>query len=293
MISMEDEEAPDDGMAGPTEVYYDEVADTPNPKLRRISKVDVLSMPESYQSNSPKEELALEYVEHFRRQFVDLYTERRELMLCPINECGVKKFICTTLRPSQLCYKELYDYDSCAAFVADYVTYEPLELAGSLPRHMPSPNSTLAWQAGDCFDMAQLLVSLLLGVGYDAYVVSGYAKKHITLNDECNKSIPKPKTGPAEVRSVRLVCVCVRARARVYVYVLAVRVVAVHGAAARCSCVRVAVLRVAGGRQGGQPSLREQAPDGASICAGAAGCRCLRHRQPVTPNRPTDRAIAP
>eukprot|EP00962_Isochrysis_galbana_P012214 scaffold3451_cov116-Isochrysis_galbana.AAC.6 len=42
----------------------------------------------------------------------------------------------------------------------------------------------MGWQAGDCFDCAQLLCSLLLGVGYDAYVVSGYAPKAVTLVDQ-------------------------------------------------------------------------------------------------------------
>ncbi len=41
--------------------------------------------------------------------------------------CSYQKFICTTLRPTQLPYKELYDYDGCAAFVADYLTYESLK----------------------------------------------------------------------------------------------------------------------------------------------------------------------
>ena len=44
-----------------------------------------------------------------RTQFVELYPLRRELLLTPENECGVKKFICTTLRPTQMPYKELYD----------------------------------------------------------------------------------------------------------------------------------------------------------------------------------------
>jgi len=49
---------------------------------------------------------------------------------------------------------------------------------------MPSPSAVITWQAGDCFDMAQLLASLLLGVGYDAYVVSGYARGAITHCDQ-------------------------------------------------------------------------------------------------------------
>ena len=96
----------------------------------------------------------------------------------------MRKFVCTSLRPTQVPYHDLYDYDKCARFVADFVTYEPLELATALPQHMPSPSAVIDWQAGDCFDMAQLLCSLLLGVGYDAYVVSGYARAAITHSDQ-------------------------------------------------------------------------------------------------------------
>ena len=74
-------------------------------------------------------------------------------------------------------YTELYDYDKCARFVAQFIAYEPLDLPTSLPAILPSPATVMDWQAGDSFDCAQLLCSLLLGVGYDAYVVSGYAPK--------------------------------------------------------------------------------------------------------------------
>ena len=37
------------------------------------------------------------------------------------------KFVCSSLRPTQLSYTELYDLDGCCKFVADFVAYEPLE----------------------------------------------------------------------------------------------------------------------------------------------------------------------
>ncbi len=58
-------------------------------------------------------------------------------------------------------------------FVADYLSYEPLEDPMQPPKHLPSPVSVLSWQAGDSFDFATLLASTLLGAGYDAYVVAG------------------------------------------------------------------------------------------------------------------------
>ena len=128
--------------------------------------------------------VTLSYVHHFERQFENLHPKRRPLLLAPRNECGMRKFICTSLRPTQLPYQDLYDYDKCARFVADFMSYEPLELATSLPQHMPSPSACISWQAGDCFDLAHLLASLLLGVGYDAYVVSGYARVACTCCDQ-------------------------------------------------------------------------------------------------------------
>jgi len=130
-------------------------------------------------------------------QFQNMHPKRRKPMLALRNECGMKKFICSTLRPTQLPFQDPYNYDMCAKFVADFIRYEPLELASQLPQHMPSPSAVLGWQAGDCFDMAQTLCSLLLGVGYDAYVVSGYAPATITRCDQTSTSIA-PEAPPPE-----------------------------------------------------------------------------------------------
>ena len=52
-----------------------------------------------------------------------------------------------------------------------------------MPRYplvIPSPTSVLKWRAGDCFDFSITLCSLLLGVVYDAYCVSGFAPRYVT-----------------------------------------------------------------------------------------------------------------
>ena len=190
-----EEGAPDDAAAYEEEELL--MAFTPNDKLQRVSEIDVMEQPESYRNNTKKEELMLEYVSNFRRQFEDIYPGRKPLLLCPLNECGMRKFVCTTLRPTQLPYQELYDYDKCAKFVADFLRYEPLELSGQIPRHLPSPAATLGWQAGDCFDCAQALCSLLLGVGYDAYVVAGYAPRAITQCDQSAQALAAKKAEAA------------------------------------------------------------------------------------------------
>lgn len=58
-------------------------------------------------------------------------------------------------------------------------------------------------QTGNCFDLSIVLASLLTGAGYDAYVVSGYAEKEVTIMDRArseifNVSTIIPKTGEFE-----------------------------------------------------------------------------------------------
>lgn len=38
-------------------------------------------------------------------------------------------------------------------------------------------------QTANCFELATLLVSFLIGCGYDAYVVQGYATETVCSND--------------------------------------------------------------------------------------------------------------
>jgi len=161
-----------------------------NTKARRIRLLDVEELPSTYRMNSNKEDLCLEYVENFRTQFVQLFPKRKELLLCPKNECKVRKFICTTVRATELPYRELYDSQACAEFVASLLEYEPLEYPTELPEYIPSPDSVLKWRVGDCFDFSNLLVSYLIGAGYDAYVVSGYAPKWVCLRDQSRTECP-------------------------------------------------------------------------------------------------------
>ncbi|KAL7748299.1 hypothetical protein RI367_006258 [Sorochytrium milnesiophthora] len=171
--------------------YKDGVA-TKRASLRQ-ALVDAAQLPASYLTLSPKEERALRYVENFRRQYSMLYPNRNELLLAPPNELGVRKFISTWIRPTQLPYKQLYEYRSCARFVADYILYDPLDPPYDLPAVVPSSTYTLAMQLGNSFDMSILLTSLLRGVGYDAYVVSGYASRQITLMDETSVEVDVPR----------------------------------------------------------------------------------------------------
>ena len=144
----------------------------------------------TYISNNDKENLILQYAENFRRQFVHLYRDRKPLFIQPMNEYGIEKLVCTTIRPTLLPYKELYDWDECAKFVCDYLTYLPLQCPNELPPQLPSPTHILKSQKGNCFDFSTLLCSLLIAAGYDAYCVCGYATRELTLMDQTRDVCP-------------------------------------------------------------------------------------------------------
>ena len=110
--------------------------------------------------------------------------------MAPRNEGKIRKFICTTIRPTKLPYVELYEWEKCAKFIADFIDYEELPEPDKFPTQIPSPANVLQWQKGDCFDFSIALCSLLIGAGYDAYVVIGTAPKKITTKDESLMECP-------------------------------------------------------------------------------------------------------
>lgn len=84
--------------------------------------------PNSYYSFSAKERLLMIYSENFRRQFISTYPDRKPLVLAIPNECGIQKFVSTTVRPTSFLFNELIDgWEGPTQLVADFITYEPLE----------------------------------------------------------------------------------------------------------------------------------------------------------------------
>ncbi|KAH3848101.1 hypothetical protein DPMN_090450 [Dreissena polymorpha] len=61
------------------------------------------------------------------------------------------------------------------------------------PKRLLSPTTVLKRQKGNCFEYSTLLCSLLIGAGYDAYVVSGYATREVCLADESREICPLMK----------------------------------------------------------------------------------------------------
>ncbi|KAI3383038.1 hypothetical protein SNEBB_006892 [Seison nebaliae] len=134
---------------------------------------------ERYKTNTPKEELVHKYVDNFKQQYEFLYPDRRPLLLTPVNECGIPKFVSLTIKGTIMPYIELESWSNAAAFVADFLNMEPLECVHDLPKKLFSPTYIINEQTGNCFDYSTLLVSILIAFGYDAYVVSGYASREI------------------------------------------------------------------------------------------------------------------
>lgn len=159
-------------------------------RQRDLQKTKFSHAPESYKINNTKEELCLEYINTFIEQFANIYKKRKIPFMVAENEFGVRKFVCTTVRPTLIPVPELYDLYECASFLAGYNIYEPLDPATETPRFLFSPLQALESHTGDCFDLSNLLCSFLIGAGYDAYVVHGYAPKFITLKDQSMTQCP-------------------------------------------------------------------------------------------------------
>ena len=136
------------------------------------------------QRNTQNEETILDYAEHFRQQYMYLYKNRHSLLLTCENEAGLEKFVSTTLRPSLIHQDALFDWQGCSEFVADAIKPVMLEDVTKIPTSLVSPIEVLRRQEGHCFEISNLLCSLLLGAGYDAFVVSGYATREICQADE-------------------------------------------------------------------------------------------------------------
>ena len=153
-------------------------------KKLRCDKYRISSpIPKSFIKNTYKEELILKNVKKFEKKFKKIF-QNRKLYLYPKNECGIPKFIPTTIRPTKTRYKNLSEYLSCILYISNFIKYEELEDSKKPPDFAASPYNIIKWQVGDSLDMAILNVSFLIGAGYNAFVCMGYATQEVTSKDE-------------------------------------------------------------------------------------------------------------
>jgi hypothetical protein len=101
--------------------------------------------PRCYFENTSKEELVLEHVIEYKRQFKVIYDPLRKLLLAPKNERNIRKFICTTIRPTKLPFTKLYEWENCSKFVSEFIEYEELFEPDKFPEVIPSPTNVLDW----------------------------------------------------------------------------------------------------------------------------------------------------
>ncbi|XP_064243257.1 dynein regulatory complex subunit 7 isoform X3 [Passer domesticus] len=160
------------------------------------SSIDTSHLPSSYKTNSQQEKELLQLADHFFQQYTHLCPDRKPLFIHPLNECGVQKFVSTTVRPTLLPYPDMYYWSGCANFVCDYLIMEPLKCPITPPSSLYSPTTILKYQRGNCFDFSVLLCSLLIGAGYDAYCVHGYATLEICSLDQTHELCPRLRKPP-------------------------------------------------------------------------------------------------
>ncbi|XP_012057467.1 PREDICTED: coiled-coil domain-containing protein lobo homolog [Atta cephalotes] len=82
------------------------------------------------------------------------------------------------------------------------------EEESATPEHLCSPTWVLNFQKGNSFECATLLVSLLLGQGYNAFVVSGYASREQVFCDLTRRTcpyLPKIEQAPPPMEKPKLV----------------------------------------------------------------------------------------
>lgn len=103
------------------------IIDVSFPEVQDPKFEDLSDFPLSYRSLTSKEKLILMFAENFRLQYNEKYIDRMPLVLAPKNECGVQKFVSTTIRPTSLHYPDLIgSWEKISSFVADHIEYEPL-----------------------------------------------------------------------------------------------------------------------------------------------------------------------
>ncbi|XP_059474928.1 probable cytochrome P450 303a1 [Neocloeon triangulifer] len=91
-----------------------------------VDESALLAIPESYRSNSEKEEQVLIDAEKFLSQIESKFPQRKKPAMVVYNECGVKKLLCTFIRRTALAYPELSTWQGIANFVSDHGAFQPM-----------------------------------------------------------------------------------------------------------------------------------------------------------------------
>jgi hypothetical protein len=66
--------------------------------MMSILPLQIAKLPRGFTVTSTAEATLSKFLHGFQCAFNELYRHRRPLYLLPLNECGVPKFVCTTVR---------------------------------------------------------------------------------------------------------------------------------------------------------------------------------------------------
>ena len=152
---------------------------------------------ESYTSNSAREEECLERLRGIFRDHLPTPTATK--VTAALNEHGIPKPLPTFVRPTLQPHPSLYDLGDTVQFVHRFLASEPLATirptgsGGEGGEELPtiaSPDQAMRWRAGDALDRSTLLASLLLGAGYEAWVVSGTAEGWVARGETAGLEVP-------------------------------------------------------------------------------------------------------
>ncbi|XP_073387425.1 dynein regulatory complex subunit 7 isoform X5 [Physcomitrium patens] len=173
----------------------------PDTKSSRVAELladetKLRGLPRSYQFLTDADIRLQDHVQKWQKRFEQLYRDRRAWRIVIQNEAGIPKFLSSVIRPSQLKYPEFFYWEGLCDFLPGFLKYEPLENPLDFPKYLPSPSTILQWAKADSFDFATVMVSLLLGVGYNAMCVCGYAPIDITTCNEKNTKFDISKLAP-------------------------------------------------------------------------------------------------
>lgn len=155
--------------------YYDELEYSMDPQRAKL--------PSSFYHNTDKEKVVLWYAENFRRQFMAKFPDRRPPVIAPKNECGCQKLFPTYINPTALGYPEFLDCVTTVEFLKDFFSPAILSPPTRFPDRVRSHYTVIKRRKANAFEIAAIIVSILLGSGYDAYVVDGFASKTICTID--------------------------------------------------------------------------------------------------------------
>ncbi|MEN2498621.1 MAG: hypothetical protein MHMPM18_002901 [Marteilia pararefringens] len=121
--------------------------------------------------------------DNFQQQFNHIYPERvRPFLVCK-NEENDYKFLCTSIAKSYVPQRDCYDWYTITRKLRDSIALEEHQNPCKIPDTLRSPKYLITQHTINILEFVTLLQSLLLGVGYDAFICSGYASKRICFDE--------------------------------------------------------------------------------------------------------------